>query len=261
MSRVNKVKSFFTEEPEDNPLPDTVAKVVENPSVLLPQLDALRKHLLRSVLALMVTVSISFLFTRRIMDLLAVPIGGMENVQAIEVTEPVGVFMRVALLSGFALALPYIAFELWLFLAEGLRPRARLIGLIAIPAVVIFFVGGMAFAYFFIIPNAVPFLLHFMGIPTLVRPSSYISFVTGLMFWVGAAFEFPLIIFVLAGIGIVKARPLANQWRLAIVIIAVLSALITPTVDPVNMSLVMGPMIVLYFISIGLAYLAERARR
>ena len=80
------------------------------------------------------------------------------------------------------------------------------------------------------------------------------------MFWIGVAFEFPLLIFVLARVGLIKAKLLSDQWRLAIVLIAILSAAITPTIDPINMSLVMGPMIGLYFLSIGLAHLAQRGR-
>jgi sec-independent protein translocase protein TatC len=168
--------------------------------------------------------------------------------------------MRVALLSGFSLALPYIAFELWMFAAPGLSRRSRISGLLAIPAVVVFFAAGMAFAFFVMLPQALPFLLGFLGMSTVPRPSSYISFTTGLLFWIGVAFEFTLVIFVLAEIGLIKARALAQQWRLAVVAIAILAAAITPTVDPVNMALVMGPMILLYFLSIGLAYLAQRGR-
>lgn len=254
------MRIFFTEEPEDEPLPDTFAKTVENPAGLLEHLDALRKHLLRSVLFLAITTAISFSFTQKFIDLLSLPIGGIGELRAIDPTESLGVFMRVALLSGFAIALPYIALELWMFAAPGLRRRSRFMGLIAIPAVVIFFLGGMAFAYFVMLPTALPFLLTFMGINTIPRPSSYISFVTGLMFWIGVSFEFPLVIYVLAGLGFVKAKFLAEQWRLAVVLIAILAAAITPTVDPVNMALVMGPMILLYFLSIGLAALAQRGR-
>jgi sec-independent protein translocase protein TatC len=115
----------------------------------------------------------------------------------------------------------------------------------------------MAFAYFVMLPTALPFMLNFMGITTIPRPSSYIKFVTSLMFWIGIAFEFPLVIFLMAKLGWVKARVLAKQWRIAIVIIAVVGALITPTVDPVNMTLVMLPMIVLYAFSILLAFIAQ----
>lgn len=254
------IHAFFTEEPEDAPLPDAFAKTVENPMGLLEHVDALRKHLLRSVLFMALTTAFGFLYAGNIINILAQPIGGIHRLQPIDVTEPLGTFMKVSLLVGFSLALPYIALELWLFAAPGLSRRARLWGLLAIPAAVIFFVGGMAFAFFVMLPTAVPFLIDFLGMTPQIRPSSYISFTTGLMFWVGVAFEFPLVIFVLAGIGLVKARMLAQQWRLAIVIIAVLAAAITPTVDPVNMSLVMGPMILLYFLSIGLAALAQRGR-
>jgi sec-independent protein translocase protein TatC len=168
--------------------------------------------------------------------------------------------MRVALLAGFALALPYIAFELWLFIAPGLKPRSRVYGLIALPSTAILFILGMAFAYFIMLPTALPFLLHFMGITTIPRPSNYVTFVTGLMFWIGVAFEFPLVVFVLAEVGLVKAKQLKDQWRLAIVIIAVIAAVVTPTVDPINMSLVMAPMTILYFLSVGLAYFAQRRR-
>jgi sec-independent protein translocase protein TatC len=80
------------------------------------------------------------------------------------------------------------------------------------------------------------------------------------MFWIGVTFEFPLAIYLLANLGLIKAKTLALQWRFAIVIIALIAAIITPTVDPVNMGLVMIPMIVLYFISIGLAFIAQRNR-
>jgi sec-independent protein translocase protein TatC len=81
------------------------------------------------------------------------------------------------------------------------------------------------------------------------------------MFWIGLFFEFPLIIYVLTSIGLVKPQILAEQWRIAIVIIAILAAAITPTVDPVNMGLVMLPMTLLYFISIGLSYIAYAGRK
>lgn len=254
------VEAFLTEEPEDEPLPDTFAKTVENPMGLFEHINALRKHLFRAVVFMAFTTVFSFLFTSKIIDLLAKPIGGISALRAIDVTESVGTYMRVALLCGFAFALPYIAFELWLFAAPGLSHRSRIIGLLAIPAIVLFFVGGIVFTYFVMLPTALQFLLSFMGITTIPRPSTYIGFITSLMFWIGVVFEFPLVIYVLASMRLIKAKSLANQWRIAIVIIAVVAAAITPTVDPISMSLVMAPMIFLFFLSIGLAYLAQRGR-
>jgi len=81
------------------------------------------------------------------------------------------------------------------------------------------------------------------------------------MFWMGVAFEFPLVIYVLTSVGFIKPKNLQEQWRIAIVIIAIFAAAITPTVDPINMGLVMLPMILLYFVSIGLSYVAYAGRR
>jgi sec-independent protein translocase protein TatC len=258
---LGRARDFLTFEPEDRPLGDALAATVQQPAAIWEHIDALRKHLFRMLIALAIGVVICGTFTTEIIDLLARPIGGLDSLQAIDPTETVGVFMKVALWGGFSLAVPYIAFELWLFAASGISARARRLGLLAIPLTLVFFLGGMYFAYRFLLPTALPFLLSFMDIRTIPRVSSYTSFVTSLMFWIGVAFEFPLVIYVLTFMGIVRPRMLVQQWRIAVVIIAVLAAAITPTVDPVNMSLVMAPMAVLYFISIGLSYLAAMGRR
>ena len=251
-----RAQVFLTEEPEERPLTETLTATFQQPSTLIEHIDALRKHLLRMVLALVIGVAICAAFASQLIDLLAKPIGGIKTLQAIDVTESVGTFMLVALVAGFALILPYIAFELWLFAAPGLHARARKLGLLGIPLALIFFLGGMAFAYFLLLPTALPFLLNFMGIHTIPRVSSYVNFVAGLLFWIGISFEFPLVIYVITLMGLIKPRLLAKQWRYAIFIIAIIAAAITPTVDPVNMSLVMLPMILLYFLSIGLSFLA-----
>jgi sec-independent protein translocase protein TatC len=132
--------------------------------------------------------------------------------------------------------------------------------LVAIPFAALMFLGGLAFAYFIMLPAALPFLLEFMGITTIPRPSNYIRFVTNLLFWIGIAFQFPLVIYAAAAAGFVRTKTLISGWRFAIIGIAVLAAMVTPTVDPVNMALVMAPMAILYIVSIGLAAIAERAR-
>jgi sec-independent protein translocase protein TatC len=224
------------------------------------QIEALRMHILRALLALVVTVCASFFFTQQFMEFLAQPIGGLDKLTSIDMTESIGTFMIVALFSGIALAVPYIAFEMWLFAAPGLRSREKKIGLAGIPLTLIFFLGGVAFTYYAMLPTAIPFLVNFMGMKTDPRPQSYFSLVTGLMFWIGISFEFPLVIYILTAIGFVQPKVLAQQWRLAIVIITIVAAIITPTVDPINQGLVMAPMIVLYFISIGLSYIAYAGR-
>ncbi len=256
---------FLNSEPEEHSLVDVLTGVVTDQAVrdfIWAEIDALRAHLLRAVLGLALAVGISFYFTQQIIEFLAGPIGGLGALKAIEVTESVGVFMRVALLSGVTLALPYIAFEFWLFAARGgLKPREKKFGLVGIPLAAALFTGGMAFAYYMLLPTALPFLLNFMGIQAELRPQSYFGFVTGLMFWLGVFCEFPLLIYVLTALGLIRPQVLAQQWRIAIILIAILAAAITPTVDPINMSLVMVPMIALYFISILLSFIAYAGRQ
>jgi len=259
----NQIRVFLSDEPEEHELSEVLSTTISDSDArqsLWDHVEALRHHLLRSLLALALAVVVSFIFTQPLIHYLANPIGGLEELKAIEVTESIGVYMKVALLSGVVLSLPYIAFEFWLFAAPGLRPRSRSFGLIAIPLATLLFVAGMAFAFYIMMPAALPFLLNFMGIEAELRPASYYNFVTGVMFWIGVSFEFPLVVYALTAIGFIKPKILSEQWRLAIILIAVLAAAITPTVDPVNMALVMGPMVVLYFISIGLSRIAYRGR-
>jgi sec-independent protein translocase protein TatC len=213
------------------------------------------------ILGLGVGVAVSFSFTIPFMEYLAQPAGGLEKLQAIQPTEGIGVYMRVALLSGIAIMLPYLAFEMWLFAAPGLRPRDRKMGLIGIPMATVLFLMGLACTYYLLLPPALPWLENFTKIPQAWTANNYFNFITGLMLWVGLFFEFPLVIYLLTSLGFVKPQVLLNQWRLAIVIISIIAAIITPTIDPVNMGLMMLPMILLYFISIGLSYIAYAGRR
>jgi sec-independent protein translocase protein TatC len=170
----------------------------------------------------------------------------------------VSAFMKISLLSGLTLALPIILIELLGFIMPGLKPGERKWIWIIVPVATLFFAGGVVFAYLVLLPAALPFLLSFMGITTIPRPSNYFGFVLNLLFWVGVCFELPLIALVLARLGILSAKTLLKQWRIAIVASAILAALITPTPDPVNMGLMMIPLVGLYFISILFAAIARK---
>lgn len=251
---------FFTIEPEDTPLGEAFAKTVQNPGGVWEHINALRIHFFRALVALILSTSVAFSFAQYILDFIAKPAGGLGVLVAIDVTEPLSVLMKISLLAGFSVSLPYLVFEVYLFVAPGLSVRARRYGLIAMPIIVAFFLGGMAFAYYVMLPTGIPFLTSILGIEMQLRPSTYYSFATNVMFWLGIAFEFPIIIFILASLDMISAKALINQWRIAIVVISIVSAMITPTIDPVNMGLVMSPLIALYVLSIGLASIAQRKR-
>lgn len=231
-----------------------------NSLTLIEHLEELRHRLLVAVVWLVIAVVVSMAFGEKVVNFLTTPIGGVENLQAIEVTENVGVFMRVSLLAGFILASPIILYELLMFILPGLTKNERRYILFSIPLATIFFLGGVVFAFMVMLPNALPFLTEFLGVETTPRLSSYIDFVTSLMFWIGVSFELPLVIYILARFGAVTSKSLLKYWRYAILAIAILAAVITPTVDPVNMGLLMLPLIALYFVSIFFAWIAQRRR-
>lgn len=221
----------------------------------------LRNRLLVSVIALAIGVVASFTFSQKLAEILAKPIGGLDVMTSIDITENVSAFMKISLLSGVILALPVILYEILAFIMPGLNPKERFWIWLALPTAIIFFVGGVAFAYFFMLPTALPFLLDFMGISTSPRPSTYFGFVSNLLFWVGVSFELPLLMFVLAKVKVITAKQLIKQWRIAIIASAVLAALITPTPDPVNMGLMMLPLAGLYLLSILFATIARWERK
>jgi sec-independent protein translocase protein TatC len=219
-------------------------------------LSELRNRLIRIFIGLVIAAGISLIFTEPLLRVLIRPYG--QALKVIGPTESVSIYLRVALTCGAALAMPYILWEFWGFIAPGLLPNERRYAYVLIPAACGLFLTGVAFAWFLMAPAAINFLSTFSpGIfETEWTSERYIPFITSLLFWIGVSFEMPLIVFFLAKLRIVNARMLLRSWRYAIVGIAVIAAAITPTVDPFNMALVMAPLIALYFISVVLAALA-----
>jgi sec-independent protein translocase protein TatC len=233
---------------------------LETSMPLLLHLEELRQRMFKAFGALILTTAISFAFAGQLINYFAEPIGGSKGLVSIEVTENIAIFMRVALLGGVILAMPVITYQALSFILPGLKRQERTWLILGVIAASLLFLGGVSFAWFVMIPAAVPFLVNFLGITTHVRPMNYFDFITTLMFWIGICFEMPLVVMLLAKLKFVTARQLAQGWRYAVVGIAVVAALVTPTVDPINMSLVMLPLIGLYLISILLAAVAGGGR-
>ncbi|MDY6877786.1 MAG: twin-arginine translocase subunit TatC [Chloroflexota bacterium] len=229
---------------------------------ILEHLTELRERLVKSAVALLVGSAICFFVSKPILLFLLVPMGDYP-VMAPRPTTSISIFMRISLVSGVILALPVIVYQLLCFITPGLTVRERRSLYWIIPGVTISFLGGAAFAYFVMVPAAIPFLLGFLA--DVIRPTwmvdEYISFVTALIFWVGVSFETPILLYFLAWLELVNAGLLLKGWRFAIVGIAVLAAAITPTPDPFNMMLVMLPLLLLYFLGVFLAWVAGRQRR
>lgn len=227
---------------------------------LWQHLDELRKRLFYILIGLVLGVIVSAIFADTLMMLVAKPIGGMENLLSIQVTENMSVYFQITLLSGFVLSLPFSLFQLYRFVSPGLKENERRWVLYAVPLAFLLFIGGVTFGFLVMLPAAIPFLVEFPGPQVLPKWKDYVSFVTNLLFWVGLSFETPLLMYLLAKLGIVDAQGLVKQWRVAIILIAVIAAVATPTTDPINMALLMAPLFILYLLGILLALLAGKKR-
>lgn len=238
-----------------SPMDDTAEHLAGQMS-LLEHLDELRQRLIRVGIAVFVTTLIAAAFTNQILQLLIDPYG--QKLQVLGPTEGIAIYFRVALTAGLVLAMPFIVYQFLMFVLPGLEESERLYVFWGVPVATSLFLIGVAFAWFIMLPTAIGFLSTWQTdvfVPEW-QSQKYIPFVTSLVFWIGLSFETPLIIFIMAKLGLVTPQFLFEQWRFAFIIIAIMAAMITPTVDPFNMALVMLPLIVLYGLSILLAYLA-----
>lgn len=237
--------------------PNSASNADEVTMPLMEHLKELRVRLIRAFIALFVTTGLSFVFAKQVLVFLIAPMGDTPP-QALKPTESLGNYMKVALLCGVILAMPVIVYQVARFIAPGLTKKERRYLVLLVPGATLCFVAGVAFAYFVMMPAAIPFLQGFMSdiIEQQWAIGEYLSFVTSLLFWLGLAFELPLFVYFLAKIGLIDVHTLRKNRKYAIIVIAVLAAVITPTVDPLNMILVMGPLIVLYELGVILAKFA-----
>lgn len=232
----------------------------------MEHLGELRRRVLICVVAVLIGSAVSFVFYEEIIRLLSLPAYDLRGSQGInlvfiEITELLTTAVKVSFVAGFVLALPVILYHAIMFIAPGLTRRERRYLYMFLPMALIAFASGVAFCYFVLIPPALRFLLGFSNVAEpLIRISNFVNLMVRLLFWMGLAFETPLVMYMLAQLGIVSARQLSRFRRIWIVIAFILGAIITPTFDPVNQALVAGPLLVLYELGIILAKIAGRRR-
>ncbi len=228
-------------------------------------LTELRRRVTWSAASVLVTTGIAFAFHRQILRLLMEPAERFVDIPNqgpifTEMTEFIGVATKTSLLVGIFAALPFILYQVVMFVAPGLKTREKVYLYAMLPTSVLVFLVGSAFGYLVLFPPAINFLLNFGSdvASPFIRLGSYVSLILTLLFWMGILFQTPLVLFFLAKIGVVNYRWLAGKRRIAVVVAFILGALITPTFDPVNQALVAVPIIVLYEVGIWLARFGGR---
>jgi sec-independent protein translocase protein TatC len=232
----------------------------EPPLAAMPLLDHLRELRVRMVYAagaVVIGLLASMAFARPVIDGLTEMCDVCQFI-VIRPTEGFIAYFRVALVLGLVLALPVVLYQIVAFILPALHRHERRYLYLMLPGATLLFAAGLAFAYFLVVPRSINFLAQFMmGVATPAWSlGNYIAFVTNLMFVIGLAFQTPLVVFVLARIGLLTPARMSRYRRHAILIIAVLAAVLTPTPDPFTMLMVMVPMWLLYELGIILARFA-----
>jgi sec-independent protein translocase protein TatC len=224
-------------------------------------LKEFRDRLMVACIAIAITTAISFLFTTDIIKLLLIP-SGVAKLVALSPTENFTTYFRVALFSGFALAMPVILYEIFAYIDPALHPNERKFALTLGPFVLLLFVVGMLFCYLILLPSALKFLLNFGSevIDNQLRASEYLSFVTLFIVGMGVIFEMPVLIYALIRLGVVQRSWLTSRRRYVFLLSFVIAAVVTPTPDPFNQSLVAIPMYLLFELGLLLARLGGGTR-
>ncbi|MGA1826262.1 MAG: twin-arginine translocase subunit TatC [bacterium] len=210
----------------------------------------MRERLIRVLIVLGATFAVSFCLSEEIFRLIQAPIKKYELI-FLSPTEAIFVHLKVAFYFALALCIPYILYHIWEFVSPGLLSNERRHVLPFVIFTTFFFILGVLFAYFLIVPFGIAVLMSYKtkALQPRISVGKYISFVFMLFFNFGIIFEMPPVIFFLSKIGIIKPSMLIKKRKYAIVIIFILSAILTPP-DVVTQLLMAVPLVMLYEISI-----------
>lgn len=229
---------------------------------LTEHLEELRWCLLKSVFAIVIASSICYFFSDSVFGFVVAPLRQNlppgQNLIGTSVTEAFFIEIKVALAAGGFFSCPFLFYQIWRFIAPGLSGREIKWVIPFVLCATLFFLGGAYFCYRIVLPVAFKYFIEqyqTMGVSPAIRIGDYFTFFFRMVLAFGATFELPVFTFFLVRIGIWDYRFMLSSFRYAIVVIFILAAILTPTPDIINQSLLALPMLVLYVLSIGVAYI------
>jgi sec-independent protein translocase protein TatC len=238
-----------------------MARAVSDKMSFMEHLGELRVRIVRALIGLLVGLGIALPFSQYVVDYLARPIQATGNTLVfLAVTEAFWVQMKVALIAGLFLASPVVLWQVWSFVSPGLYAHEKKY---AAPFVIIgslLFIGGGAFSLKIVTPYAVTFLLSYArpGLQPMISVGLYIDFLLKFTLAFGLIFELPLAITLAARMGVVTPRTLARNRKYAVLGAFITAAVLTPTPDAFNQTLMAGPLIILYEVGIICARIFAR---
>ena len=230
---------------------------------LLEHLDELRSRLLRVLIAYVVVLAGCWAVSEPVLQFLLAPIREHlfegDEIVFIHLTEPFAIYVKASALAAVFVSAPYVLYQVWAFVAPGLYRRERRM---VVPFLVfgsLFFLGGGAFGYYVATPQAAAWLIGLgESYQAAITLRSAFAFESRIILAMGAVFELPILIFFLSRLGLVTPRFLMRHFRLAVLIIAVLAALLTPTGDVVTMSIFVAPMVLLYLLGVAVSWAVSK---
>jgi sec-independent protein translocase protein TatC len=232
---------------------------------LTAHLEELRTRIIRALAATVAGGLTAWLVIEHLVTFLLAPLSKLRPGESLligtGITEAFFMKLKVAVIGGVFLASPVIFYQGWRFVAPGLYNTEKRVALPFSIAASFFFVSGAAFCYWLVFPVAFEFFLQefaSIGVAAQIRVSEYLSFVSRMLLAFGVTFELPVVTFFLARIGLVTHKTLVAWWRQAVVVIFIVAAVLTPGPDVASQMLMATPLLVLYVLSIGIAYAVAR---
>jgi sec-independent protein translocase protein TatC len=225
----------------------------------------LRSRLLKIIITVLIGAVVGWFLFPYVIAFLKHPFNEVQPGAPFISTEPLQAFalrIKMSAYIGVAFAMPVILWQLWRFITPALYTHERRYAVPFTSSALILFVAGASLAYFILNPT-LDFLVHIGGpdIQPFYTADSYVTLIVWMMLAFGIGFEFPVVVVALQLLGVVTPRRLLGWWRMAIVIVAVIAAVITPSGDPISMFALALPMTLLYFASIGIGAAVLKLRR
>ncbi len=251
------------------PAPPTQLAARTESMSFLQHLEELRRRIIYSLLAVAVGFGVCFWYAAGIFALMQRPIMEAlhrhkldERLVYLNPTEPFNIYLKVGLIAGLFVASPFVLYQLWMFISPGLyRHEKRYVLPFMFSTVGLFLAGGF-FGYTTVYPAALDFLIGYgQQFQPMITIGEYTDLFLTIIVGLGIVFELPILVFFLALMGVVSPGWMWRNLRYSILVIFVIAAIVTPTTDIMNMCIFAAPMVTLYLVSIGIAWLVHPARR
>ncbi len=229
-------------------LPDPSEPDLFEEMTLLEHMEELRDRIVKSVIAIGVAFVAGIFFAGPLLRRIQIEANAVDGFDVVAPTDPITLYFKVALYIAIGIALPVLLWQFVGFLAPGLTKREKRLLFMSMPFVIVLFLVGVSYAFFFAAPRALTFLSSFMQGLYEWTPegNAVITFFLTLMLGLGIAFQLPVVMFILAKLGIASPRKMADFRKYAVLMLLILSAIITPSTDPFNMAIVFFPLFLLY---------------